>query len=364
MFRVCKKLVLRIQYVAQPMFVCSLFSFTSMLLTIWVHYELNTKNPHFTESRDMNHAMANQATIPTSRKGQHEIDILESRLRKLEQQHQQVYSHILLSKRQNMTVEDENAPVSKETGLRKSLGDGTILQCKEINEIKLYGRLGIGYSKEVHLGRFRGEKVAVKHVSSVVRDVVSCLKRGKYWKTNDCFIYPNYKIMKEILLALQLDHPNLIKVVRDIASLLDYLEHSPLGSLIISDWKLKQMYMVGDSIRLGDLDDISDIEPDCQNGKSCRIDTRGRNFDIQCIDGKCLGYNAKFNLKVFNEMILDKLLEGPPKELERDVLDLKDSINSLLTDARHIFHELDNMNGGNKSNNSFNWYRKSMLANS
>ncbi|XP_070574036.1 extracellular tyrosine-protein kinase PKDCC-like isoform X3 [Ptychodera flava] len=358
----------------------------------------------------MNHAMANQATIPTSRKGQHEIDILESRLRKLEQQHQQVYSHILLSKRQNMTVEDENAPVSKETGLRKSLGDGTILQCKEINEIKLYGRLGIGYSKEVHLGRFRGEKVAVKHVSSVVRDVVSCLKRGKYWKTNDCFIYPNYKIMKEILLALQLDHPNLIKllgfcvrsettsksihqqgvisivevgnpvyleqmranwdwkrrlkVVRDIASLLDYLEHSPLGSLIISDWKLKQMYMVGDSIRLGDLDDISDIEPDCQNGKSCRIDTRGRNFDIQCIDGKCLGYNAKFNLKVFNEMILDKLLEGPPKELERDVLDLKDSINSLLTDARHIFHELDNMNGGNKSNNSFNWYRKSMLANS
>ena len=58
---------------------------------------------------------------------------------------------------------------------------------------------------------------------------------------------------------------SIVKHAIELADLLDYLEHSPAGSMIIGDFKLGQFILVDGTIKLGDLDDLSATEPECKN---------------------------------------------------------------------------------------------------
>lgn len=48
-----------------------------------------------------------------------------------------------------------------------------------------------------------------------------------------------------------------------MADLLRYLENSPLGSLVVPDFKEGHLVMVSDSLKLIDLDDVNNLEPEC-----------------------------------------------------------------------------------------------------
>ena len=57
-----------------------------------------------------------------------------------------------------------------------------------------------------------------------------------------------------------------------LADLLHYLEHSPIGSVLIRDFKLTQFILVDDTLlKLGDLDDLEGMEPKCQRNSDCLV---------------------------------------------------------------------------------------------
>ncbi|XP_066263496.1 extracellular tyrosine-protein kinase PKDCC-like [Branchiostoma lanceolatum] len=226
-----------------------------------------------------------------------------------------------------------------------------LLTCQDIAEIRISHPMGRGVTKVVELGNYRGSGVAVKRVLSTVKDVKECTKSIERGRWNKCFIFPNYKLLKEILLLQQLKHSNIVqllgycvqseetgenladhgvvsvtemgtrfhvgrarkmdwkirlKIAIDLASLLDYLEHSPMGSLLMADFKVEQFVWVGGKVKLTDLDDVSNVERKCIVDSDCRIDRR--DVGIPCAYGSCQGLNAKHNMNGAYKTVLRHLL--------------------------------------------------------
>lgn len=88
-----------------------------------------------------------------------------------------------------------------------------LLTCKEISRIQQGEVLGRGTTKEVFGGSYMGKDVAIKMVTSKVKDVRMCLNRRAYRIKEDCYEYANYKLMKEIAYGLQLNSDRLVKVL-------------------------------------------------------------------------------------------------------------------------------------------------------
>ena len=196
--------------------------------------------------------------------------------------------------------------------------------CSNIDKIKIKHKLGHGVTKQVYLGIFGDEQVAVKMVTRNVIDVTSCLKsmhrededHAGHTDPNQtegdkrkCFVFPNMKLMKEILIMEQVYHPNLMKMLGycvrneetestslqehgviavyeygmrfyvnslstwslrnrlkaalELTSLLYYLQYSPLGSLRVSDFKDNHFLLINNRIKLIDMDDLTSLEPSC-----------------------------------------------------------------------------------------------------
>ena len=72
---------------------------------------------------------------------------------------------------------------------------------------------------------------------------------------------------------------------------MDYLEHSPVGSLGIYDFKASQFVLSNGTIKLSDLDDLSAGEPGCNLNETCRVkvvgesDLTGVALFILCVYG-------------------------------------------------------------------------------
>lgn len=89
---------------------------------------------------------------------------------------------------------------------------GGPLSCRDIETVEMRERLGRGMTKDVYRGVYKGRSIAIKMVTNKVEDIKACMRRNKYHSFSDCFVYANYKLMKEVALSMQLDHPNIIKV--------------------------------------------------------------------------------------------------------------------------------------------------------
>lgn len=197
-------------------------------------------------------------------------------------------------------------------------------------------------------------------------DVTNCLRNlphNDVSRRHECFVFPNMKLMKEILLLEQMDHPGFIKLLGycvrseesdstdlsehgvtavyeygkrlnveslkshtfdnrlryaiDLADFLSYLDNSPLGSLRIRDFKESHFLLVSNSIKMIDLDDVDNLEPSCDiyydtpgiiysNKTKARTTTCG--FNLPCYMGLCIGFNAKNNLKMIHRLFLSRLL--------------------------------------------------------
>ena len=207
--------------------------------------------------------------------------------------------------------------------------------CSNVDKIKIKHKLGHGVTKQVYLGIFGDVKVAVKMVTRNVIDVTSCLQsmhrdedhagsadpNQREGDKRKCFVFPNMKLMKEILIMEQIYHPNLMKMLGycvrneetestslqehgviavfeygmrfyvnslsawslrnrlkaalELTSLLYYLQYSPLGSLRVSDFKDNHFLLINNRIKLIDMDDLTSLEPSCaipQSYPSAKLD--------------------------------------------------------------------------------------------
>ncbi|XP_078606107.1 extracellular tyrosine-protein kinase PKDCC-like [Branchiostoma floridae x Branchiostoma japonicum] len=257
--------------------------------------------------------------------------------------------------------------------------EAKLLSCEDIAEISITRLLGRGYTKVVELGTYRGRQVAVKRVKSNVRDVTACKARMKGKRQHECYLFANYKIMKEMLLQMHLSHPNIVKLLGycvrseniaeslsehgvvavtevgrsfnieaarsmmwrqrlqiaiDIADLLDYLEHSPLGSLIMADMGPSQFVWVGDKVKLSDMDDVSSVEQACAVDSDCYIG-HIRNL-TPCVDGVCRGLNAKHNMNgAFRRIFQHILVHGGG-----EILSLTQEMENLSVSAATLHSRL------------------------
>ncbi|KAK7090464.1 hypothetical protein V1264_010257 [Littorina saxatilis] len=236
-----------------------------------------------------------------------------------------------------------------------------LFNCTNISVMKLKKKIGHGVSKQTFLGEFQGRNMAVKMVTRHIHDVKTCLEnvRGDDATAaaarSKCYTYSTLKLMKEVLLAEQLNHPNIaqlmgycvrseesdstdiaehgvvsvfelgsrfvldslqilpwpvrLRYALEMADLLDYLQNSPLGSLVIPDFKEGHFVIVNSSLKLIDLDDINNVEPACAASSfQGDRDFFECEYSVKCQRALCVGFNAKENLKNMNRLIFKRLL--------------------------------------------------------
>lgn len=126
-----------------------------------------------------------------------------------------------------------------------------------------------------------------------------------------------------------------------LARLLDYLSNSPIGSLIIRDFKLSQFVMVNGDIKLTDFDDVDNEEPKCLTNRDCLVSGSTRNKTFPCHQGRCKGVLSAKNL--FNagrNFISHILVPGGPEHLKAYLREIKNNVQRLSWDsgtfARHM----------------------------
>ena len=108
------------------------------------------------------------------------------------------------------------------------------------------------------------------------------------------------------------------QVSLDVARLVHYMAHSPLGSLLMRDFRFQQFVMVNGTLKITDLDDVSADEPRCINGKlDCAVKTARANLSLPCVSARCKGFNAQKNLaSICNYFLGPMLLPGAPVKLQ------------------------------------------------
>ena len=256
-----------------------------------------------------------------------------------------------------------------------------IINCTNVHQIKISKKLGKGVSKETYAGVFRGQDVAVKMVTPNVDDVKACTTKLKKEaggvkiesrtdENKDCFVFPEMKMMKEILLINQLNHPGIIRLLgycirneasvakpdlqkhgiiavyekaakitsnyikknmllekrlqtaHQLAELLDYLEHSPLGSLAMPDLKEGNLMLAGDRIKLSDLDDVGSVVKTCSKDSECFK-------NVVCESGRCVGENAAGNMDRAANVFFDNLLHcGNSRNMHAEISALRRGLNN------------------------------------
>ncbi|XP_046349197.1 extracellular tyrosine-protein kinase PKDCC-like [Haliotis rufescens] len=268
-----------------------------------------------------------------------------------------------------------------------------IFNCSNIHEVKIKKKIGHGVSKQTFLGLYKGLHVAVKMVTRHLHDVRNCLDELKRQHQDTshrkatCYVHPTMKLMKEILLSEQIEHNNMVKLLgycvrseesdstdisehgvvgiyefghrfvvdslqllpwqdrlrhaTDMARLLQYLEFSPIGSLVVPDFKEGHFLLVNSSIKMIDLDDVNNLEPPC--GYSDHVTDRSEcDYSLKCREAQCLGFNAKTNLKNMNKLILKRLLfpVSFPENLISPIGQLNAKLDSLAITASELLAAL------------------------
>ena len=89
-----------------------------------------------------------------------------------------------------------------------------ILNCTSLEEVTDLEWVASGWTKAVYRGRLRGRDIAVKTVNLDGHDIESCLARPEGPSLGRCYRRTSAKILRELILLQELDHPNVIKVRR------------------------------------------------------------------------------------------------------------------------------------------------------
>ncbi|CAG2216957.1 PKDCC [Mytilus edulis] len=278
--------------------------------------------------------------------------------------------------------------------LRNTFNDKYIFNCANIHKIHIFKNdVGQGRSKSVDIGTYNGQKVVIKKLSS--------------FKNRVRQEYRQLLFMKEILIRDQLEYPGLIKMlgycvrhlnsegfqrrhphrgditavyeygvefdIRNLtlnieerlvhalklADLILYLQNSPLGSLMIGDFKDAHFIMVNNRIKLIDFDYMHNVEHPClflpnQPKTDCpfNIDctkleanyspsstlTKPCYYNKGCKLGECRGYNVKYNIKRVNQSFYRTLLKPElfPSEMQQSLSNLNTKLEGNAIDIEDL----------------------------
>ncbi|KAG1972530.1 extracellular tyrosine-protein kinase PKDCC [Pimephales promelas] len=151
----------------------------------------------------------------------------------------------------------------------------------------------------------------------------------------------------QMIQLLQSPWEERFRVCLGLVRLLQYLAHSPLGSVALLDFQPRQFVMASGELKLTDLDDASVQEPACQEESDCLLQFPLRNFTLRCPPSKiCEGLNELRNLYNAYRYFFTYLLphQAPPllKPLIHQIMnstgDLKQSINETLVAFEEVLH--------------------------
>ena len=136
-----------------------------------------------------------------------------------------------------------------------------------------------------------------------------------------------------------------------LARLLRYLAHSPLGSLLMRDFKLSQFILVSGEIKLTDFDDVDNEEPACSTNMDCVVRGAKRDKTLQCDKGRCRGVIAAKNLDNANRNVISHILvPGAPEKLQSYLNEIKYNLQTLAwssdTLVWHLERVLDLLRSG------------------
>ncbi len=265
-----------------------------------------------------------------------------------------------------------------------------IVNCANIDSIKLVRLLGSGYHKKTYLGEYGpGTKVAVKmvntspsgrpdddHIKMFLKEILFlqelkhhnilkllgfCIRGGKF--SNESLkgegalavyeygeeVHRNTSFFKNMPLSQRLD------IALAIIDLFIYLENSPLGSMAMFDTGIHHFLWNNNTLKMIDLTGNWQ-EPSCQSRDNARCE-----FNLTCVDGFCVGYNAKSNMVEVRKLLYQRLLTNV------DILALER--NATANDMRQRRCGLDALKqlmfmlseNGKAQRFTFTWVRQRLL---
>ncbi len=217
-------------------------------------------------------------------------------------------------------------------------GGDYIFNCENIVTIKLVRVLGKGVHKRTYLGEYGpGTKVAVKMLSNsslidqygvdrlkmlmteilllqelkhrnILKLLGFCIRGNKFgtgslMEEGALAVYEHgEEVSKNISFLTHLPLPQRLDIALAVMDLFIYLERSPLGSMGMRDLALRHFLWHDNTLKLIDPDGDWE-EPPCQGRDNSRC-----RFNLRCVDGRCVGSNAKANLQRVNKFLLSVLL--------------------------------------------------------
>lgn len=295
-----------------------------------------------------------------------------------------------------MAKQQRRVESSSEPDEAESMANWGDLNCRTVDQIQQREFLSAGWTKAVYSGSFRGKPVAVKTVNTNGHDMEVCSAAGA--SVNDCYRKSAGKILKEIVLLRELVHDNMLKVLGycipnwnpsgdeegeeaaaairgrgvamvtelgepmdiirllqmswedrlriclGIARLLFHLAHSPLGSLVMNDFRRQQFVLVNGELKLSDVDDLGWEEPACNASRECTVHIPGVNLSLECVGGSCRGYNEKQNIvKAGRHFTTFLLPHGAPTSLRPLIDQIVAAYNTVAWDSQQIVNRTEKL---------------------
>ena len=114
-----------------------------------------------------------------------------------------------------------------------------------------------------------------------------------------------------------------LQVIAQILKLLEFLNHSPLGSLRIESFHIGLLVMAEGKVKLGHVSHLTSKELGCGSSSDCVISKLHGSVQPTCTSFRCVGYNRIINLKNANEKIFAPILwesGGSDEELSKQAV--------------------------------------------
>ncbi|KAK9508094.1 hypothetical protein O3M35_007831 [Rhynocoris fuscipes] len=104
-------------------------------------------------------------------------------------------------------------PTQRDPVVPTRLKSEVLVNCTTLEELTDLEWIASGWTKAVYKGRLRGREIAVKTVNLDGHDIETCLSRPERPSLARCYRRASAKILRELILLQELDHPNVIKVL-------------------------------------------------------------------------------------------------------------------------------------------------------
>ncbi|XP_045606202.2 extracellular tyrosine-protein kinase PKDCC isoform X2 [Procambarus clarkii] len=277
---------------------------------------------------------------------------------------------------------------------------GWTFKCADLPFITNLSIIGSGWTKAVYRGQYGKTWLAVKTVHTSGHDMTECLE-----SVSVCYQHCAAKIIKETRLLQELSHANVIKIsscnynkvlynpyqvyggcipdveyspgppvagivamvaelgrpvnvieilqmnyeerlklASDVGRILHHLAQSPLGSLLMNDFRREQFVISDGSLKLSDIDDIVVGDPKCTSYKDCAIKDGIKEsilVNLSCVTGLCKGFNSRLNAVHASQHFMRLLIPyGGPAALESTCLRIVNQQSIGLLDSEAVHQEI------------------------